>query len=139
MFKSLRFPLAYVLEVVLLVPLFASFCLVTAFIASHSSSSLRATEARIPSNWEAAVPNHGGYLRGFSITAHPALFALSIAVFLVVGALSWQLRVAQSWQRRNVPPAQARTYAIAAAVTFVAWVAIALFLFTQVLPKLAAA
>lgn len=138
MFKNLRFPLAYVLELLTAPLLFISFYIVVAFAASEPAASLRASGAVIPAGWEAALPNHGGYLRGFSITSHPALFAMAVAVAVVSGFISWQLRLAQASQRRAAAPEQARRHYLAGMLTFASWAGLGLLLFTQVLPRLAA-
>jgi hypothetical protein len=139
MFKRLPFPLAYVLEPLLAVPLFGSFYLVVAFLASKPADAVRATGAVIPVGWEAAVPNHGGYLRGFLPSAHPILLSAAVASLIAFGLIAWQLRLAQAWQQRTTTPEQARRHKIAAAVTFAAWALVAWLLFMFGLPHLAAA
>lgn len=139
MFKSLRFPLAYILELVVALPLFVSLYFTGAFVASTPATTLRASGARIPASWEAALPNHGGYLRAFSAAEHPFLLAVSLAILALCAWISWKLRVAQVYQRKTAPPELVKRHTVANAITFVGWGALAFCLVTLALPKLAAA
>lgn len=139
MFNRLPFPWAYVLEVLLAAPLFASFYLVVAFVASQPADAVRATGAAIPMGWEAAVPNHGGYTRGFLPSAHPVLLCASVLALFAFGVIAWQLRLAQAAQRRTSLPERVTHHKVAAAVTFGAWALVAWLFVTFGLPKLAAA
>ncbi|HEV2540509.1 MAG TPA: hypothetical protein VGU03_12510 [Frateuria sp.] len=139
MFKRLPFPWAYVLEPLLAVPLFASFYLVIAFLASRPAEAVRESGASIPANWEAALPNHGGYLRGFLPSAHPLGLAAAVVALLVFGAIAWQLRLAQAAQQREAGPEHVARHKVAGAATFAAWALVAWLLFMLGLPRLAAA
>ncbi|WP_379654255.1 hypothetical protein [Pseudoxanthomonas sp. UC19_8] len=139
MFNRLPFPLVYVLEVLLAAPLFASFYLVVAFVASQPADAVRATGAAIPTGWEAAVPNHGGYIRGFLPSAHPVLLCASTIALLAFGVIAWQLRLAQAAQRRSALTEHVTYHKVAAAITFGGWALVAWLLVTFGLPQLAAA
>ena len=134
MLKRLPFPIVYILEPLLAVPLFASFYLVIAFAASQPAEAIRATGAVIPVNWEAALPNHGGYLRGFLPSAHPFLFSASVVSLAAFGFIAWKLRLAQQWQQRFAAPEEVKRHKVAGAVAFAAWVLAAWLFFTFALP-----
>ncbi|TBV72244.1 hypothetical protein [Pseudoxanthomonas winnipegensis] len=139
MFNRLPFPWVYVLEVLLAAPLFASFYLVVAFAASQPADAVRATGAAIPTGWEAAVPNHGGYIRGFLPSAHPVLLCASTIALLAFGVIAWQLRLAQAAQSRSALTEHVTYHKVAAAITFGGWALVAWLLVTFGLPQLAAA
>jgi hypothetical protein len=59
MIKAVRFPLLYVLEAILFIPLFGGFVAADAFLAARPLAELDLGGRSLPATWEAAVPNHG--------------------------------------------------------------------------------
>jgi hypothetical protein len=65
--------------------------------------------------WEAAVPNHGRFLRGYLIHLHPVAFGVTMAVaFAAVGTL-YAIHKAQLAQRASASPELAGMHTIAQA------------------------
>ncbi len=138
MFKRLPFPWAYGLELLLAVPLFLSFYLLIAFVASTPAEEVRASGAVIPAHWEATLSNHGEYLRGFLPGAHPWLFGAVVVSFIGLGFMTWQLRLAQA-QQQAAAAEHAWRHKVARIVTGLTWVLVGVTLFSFGLPYLVAA
>lgn len=138
MFKRLAFPWAYVLEPLLAVPSLLSFYCVFAFVASSPADAVRASGVDIPAHWEAAVANHGEYLRGFLPSAHPWWFGAAVASLVVWGLIAWQLKLAQASQQLAAAPEHAWRHKVARTVALLAWVLVGWLLFSFGLSYLAA-
>ena len=138
MFKRLPFPWAYGLELLLAAPSFLSFYLLIAFVASTPAEEIRANGAEIPAHWEAALSNHGEYLRGFLPGNHPWLFGAVVVSFIGLALITWQLRLAQSSQHQAATAEHAGWHKAARIVTGLAWLLIAVTLFSWGLPYLSA-
>jgi len=67
MLRSLKFPLLYVIEAFLVVPLLGGFVLTVSFLAAKPVSSFDLGGKSLPPGWDAAYLNHGRYLRGYLV------------------------------------------------------------------------
>jgi len=101
MLQNLKFPLLYILEG-LLAPLPVSgFFVSVSFLVAKPVKSLDLHGKALPTGWEAAVPNHGGYYEWVLVANHPILFAAGLALLLAPGAALYQIRKAQVLQREQ--------------------------------------
>lgn len=137
--RSLPFPWVYVLELLLTPALFAAFYVTVVFFASDPADALREKGVAIPAAWEAAMSNHGAYVRGFSASAHPVLLLLSMFVLIVLNIAILQLRRAQEAQRGADGADRRTAHAIARAITFVIWAVRGFLMVMWVLPQLSVA
>jgi len=64
MLKQLKFPLIYIVEFLLWLPLLAGFAITTSFLAAKPIATLDLQGKSLPASWEAAVLNHGRFLEG---------------------------------------------------------------------------
>lgn len=133
MFKYLRFPIVYVLEILLVIPLLGSFVAVASFLAAQPVASLDLRGKHLPSGWEAAVPNHGNYLRGYTIGNHPIRFAIVFVVLVVSVAMLYRVHRAQMMQRATAFGPQIWRHNIAHACVFAVWVLYGYILVTHLL------
>lgn len=121
MFVNLKFPLSYLLEALLWPPLIAAFYGVVSFVAAKPVASLQLQGKALPPSWEAAVPNHGGFLQGYLISSNPVAFAAIVAAAAGCAFLLYHARRAQAAQRVAVGPAGAKAHLVANAC-LIAWV-----------------
>jgi hypothetical protein len=121
MLSRLPFPLIYVLEALVVVPLLGGFVAVTSFLAADPVASLNLHGKHLPSTWEAAVPNHGNFLRGYLISNHPVAFAAAVALLIVSAVALYPIHREQVAQRTAAQGAQLRLHKIANACVFAVW------------------
>ena len=131
--KDLKFPLLYAVELLLWLPLLASFYGTVAFLASKPIHSLDLQGKSLPANWEAAVPNHGKYLQGYLVSSSPVAFALVVASLLCLGLLLYQVHKAQVVQRRATGPSRAIAHAVAQGAVMAILVGVVYFVLSRVL------
>lgn len=132
MFSHLRFPLVYVLEAIIWVPLLTSFAAVVSFVAAEPIATLSLNGGHLPSSWNAAVPNHGAYMRGYLISDHPFAFSVSLIGLIASGFVVIQLQRAQVAQRTAASGEVLRNHNIARAVTFAVWICYGLVFYRYV-------
>jgi hypothetical protein len=132
-FKDLRFPIVYVLEILLVIPLLGSFVAITSFLAAQPVASLDLRGKHLPSGWEAAVPNHGNYLHGYTIGSHPIRFAIALVVLVVSVAMLYRVHRAQMTQRAAAIGPQIWRHSIAHTCVFAVWVLYGYILFVHLL------
>ena len=118
MLQRLKFPLIYILEALLWLPLLAGFFIASLFFRAESIASLNLQGKSLPTHWEAAVYNHGMYLPGYKIAEHPLSFVLVIFLMAISGFGIYLLQKAQQTQRTNAKPAEARAHRLANATVF---------------------
>lgn len=133
MLKNLKFPLLYVAEVLLFIPFEAGFVGISAFLDAKPLDTLDLHGKSLPSNWEAAVPNHGKFLPGYLIANHPIMFAFTIVLLLGSVALLYRVQRAQALQLKEAHVASANAHKIARGVVFAVWAAITFVLVMRVL------
>jgi hypothetical protein len=132
-FRDLRFPIVYVLEILVVIPLLGSFVAVTSFLAAQPVASLDLRGKHLPSGWEAAVLNHGNYLRGYTIANHPIRFVIALLVLVVSVAMLYRIHRAQMTQRAAAYGPQIWRHNIAHACVFAAWALYGYILVTHLL------
>lgn len=113
MLRELKFPLVYVFELLLWVPLVGAFYGAVSFLASKPIHSIDLQGKSLPAEWEAAVPNHGKYLQGYLVSNHPFAFSVVIAVLLCAVYLLFRVHKAQSAQRQAEGPSGALRHKVA--------------------------
>jgi hypothetical protein len=121
MLSRLPFPLIYVLEALVVVPVLGGLVGVTSFLAAKPVASLDLHGKHLPATWEAAVPNHGNFLRGHLISNHPVAFAAFVALLIASGIALYLIHRAQLAQRSAAQGAQLRLHNIANAFVFAVW------------------
>ena len=121
MLSRLPFPLVYVLEALVVVPPLGGFVGVTSFLAADPVASLDLHGKHLPATWEAAVPNHGNFLRGYLISNHPVAFAAVVALLIASGVTLYFIHRAQLAQRSAAQGAQLRLHKIANVCVFAVW------------------
>ena len=125
--------LRYVLEAILFIPLFGGFVAAVAFLAGRPLAELDLRGRALPATWEAAVPNHGRFLRGYLVDNHPIAFCAVIVTVLCSGiALIWVHRE-QVAQRAAAQGRTWRAHQIANACTFAFWIALSYTVIVHVL------
>lgn len=139
MFNNLKFPLIYVVEVLLWLPLLAAVYGAASFVAAKPIASLDLQGKVLPAGWEAAIPNHGNFLQGHLISSHPVAFALSIAVLLGSAFLLYRVHKAQAAQRLADGPFGAKAHTIARGCVFAMLAVLGYVLITRVLVGVSAA
>jgi hypothetical protein len=118
--KNVKFPLLYVAEILLFIPLLASFVGVNAFLGARGLDTLDLHGKSLPVSWEAAISNHGKFLPGYLIANHPLVF-VSFVLLLIGSAFALhQVRKVQALQRKE---ASANTVAhrVAQGIVFGVW------------------
>lgn len=133
MLKNLKFPLLYVAEFVVWLPLAGSFYWSALFWAARPVSSFQLGGKSLPLGWEAAVANHGKYLQGYSVDSHPIEFFCSVAMLIVFAVLLYPLRKAQAEQAKNEGAEGAGRHKAANLLVMGALVATAYFAYSRVL------
>jgi hypothetical protein len=121
MFRDLRYPIVYVLEILIVIPLLGSFVAITSFLAAQPVASLDLRGKHLPSGWEAAIPNHGNYLRGYTIGNHPIRFVVALVVLVVSVAMLYRVHRAQMTQRAAALGPQKWRHNIAHTCVFAVW------------------
>ncbi len=62
---------------------FLGFFLTVSFVSAITPHEAALTgDAVMPTHWEAGIMNHGEYYRWYTISNHPILFGISLAVFV---------------------------------------------------------
>ena len=122
----LKFPMAKIDELILralsLNGLFVTFF----FLVAKPVVGLDLHGGPLPTSWEAAVPNHGGYFQWYLIATHPALFVAGLLLFLVPTYVLYKARGHNDLQVES-PEASPKTrtitrvFGIAAFVLIGAW------------------
>jgi hypothetical protein len=112
MLKTARFPILHIIEIVLWLPLLASFVSVVSFIASQPIASLNLEGKSLPSSWEAAVPNHGRFLPGYVVANHPIMFTCSLLGLAGSAAMLYVVHRAQMTQQAEASPELKRAHKI---------------------------
>jgi hypothetical protein len=133
MIKTLRFPLLYVLEAVLFIPLCAGFVSTVSFLAARPLAELDLRGRALPATWEAAVANHGKFLRGYLIRNHPVVFSAVIVTLLGTATALYCVHREQTVQRAAVHGPVLRAHNVANACMFALWVLLSYVLVTRVL------
>ena len=121
MLSRLPFPLIYVLEALVVAPLLGGFVGVTSFLAADPVTSPNLRGKHFPVTWEAAVPNHGNFLRGYLISNHPAAFMAVVALLIASGVALYFIHRAQLVQRSAAQGSKLRLHKIASACVFAVW------------------
>ena len=121
MFRNLKFPLLYVIEGILLPLMICGFFVTASFYAARPLASLDLHGKALPANWEAAVPNHGGYYGWYLLTNHPVLFTLGLLLWLVPLVTLNLVRKAQVLQRQEAGASRNTAHAIARALVVAAF------------------
>ena len=99
MLRNLKFPLLYIFEALLLVPLTGGFVLTVSFLAAKPISSFNLGGKSLPAGWSAAYINHGRYLRGYLVKDHPIAFAAVLILLLLTLTALYRVHKAQVAQR----------------------------------------
>jgi len=99
--KNLKFPLLYVAEVLLFIPWLAGLVGTSAFLSAKPLDTLDLHSKSLPSNWEAAVPNHGKFLPGYLIANHPIIFVSVVLLQLGSVAILYRVYKALESQRKE--------------------------------------
>ncbi len=121
MLQRLPFPVIYALEALVVVPLLGGLVVVESFLAAQPFASLDLRGKHLPTNWEAAVPNHGTFLRGYLINKHPIAFAASVAVIVLSAVALFQIHRAQTAQSAAAQGQMVRRHAFARFCVFAFW------------------
>jgi hypothetical protein len=139
MLTNLKFPLLYAVEVLLWLPLLATFYGAISFVAAKPVASLDLQGKSLPAGWEAAVPTHGKFLQGHLVSSHPVAFASIIAVLLASAFLLYRVHRAQAAQRQAAGLVGARAHTIAHGCVFAILAVLGYVLVTRVLVGVSAA
>jgi hypothetical protein len=118
--KNLKFPLIYVIESLLYLPLMAAFYAMISFVEAKPIASLDLQGKLLPATWEAAVPSHGKFLQGYLISNHPLAFSAIVVVLLSAALGLVFVQKAQVEQRKAAAPSGTRAHTIAHACAFAA-------------------
>src|SRR5688572_14572971 len=110
MLKQLKFPLIYIVEFLLWLPLLAGFAITTSFLAAKPIATLDLQGKSLPASWEAAVLNHGRFLEGYLISSHPFTFSLGLALLAASIAVLYLVHKAQAFQRQSDGPAHSTAH-----------------------------
>jgi hypothetical protein len=121
MLGKLPFPMTYVLEALLVAPAMAGFVGITAFLDATPIASLNLDGKQLPATWEAAIPSHGNFVRGYLIANHPFAFAAVVVLVIVTPIALYLTRRAAAAQRSAAPQAQLLRHKIANGCVFVVW------------------
>ena len=113
MLKTLKFPLIYIIELVLWLPFLAGFAITASFLASKPISDLDLQGKSLPATWEAAIANHGKFLEGYLIANHPVAFSVGVALLLLSTAVLYPVHKAQMSQHQAAEPSQKIAHTIA--------------------------
>lgn len=133
MLKNLKFPLIYLIEIMLWLPLISGFYLSTLFIGAKPLNVLNLHGKSLPATWEAAVTNHGKFLQGYLISNHPFMFALSLTLWLGSAFLLYKVHRKIELQCKELGPEYATRHKIANTTVFIIVGAFGFFLITHVL------
>ena len=139
MLKSLKFPLIYVVEALLWLPLLAAFYGAALFLAATPIANLELQGKSLPASWEAAVANHGKFLQGYLISSHPVIFALTLAVLLSSAFLLFRVHKVQAAQRQAARSSGAMAHTIAHGCVFALLAVVGYLFVTRVLVGVSAA
>jgi hypothetical protein len=101
MLKNLKFPLIYIIELVLWLPLLASFIVTAGFLTAKPISAINLEGKSLPTNWEAAVASHGKYIEWYLISNHAVAFYVGLLILLSSAALLYPVTKAQVWQQQQ--------------------------------------
>ena len=137
MLKTSRFPILYVVEFLLWLPLLAGFAITASFLAAKPIGSLDLQGKSLPSSWEAAVANHGKFFEGFLISSHPLAFGLGLALLAVSAAILYPIHKAQALQRQAAGASHKTAHNIAHFLVAAFVIAIAYLAFAQILVSVA--
>jgi hypothetical protein len=133
MIKAMRFPLLYILEAVLFIPLCAGFVATVSFAAARPMAELDLQGRTLPATWEAAIPNHGRFLQGYLVANHPIAFSAVIVTLLGSAVALYWVHREQMAQRAAAQGRILRAHQIANACTFAFWIALSYTLVTHIL------
>ncbi|UOS99255.1 hypothetical protein LZZ50_02430 [Xanthomonas arboricola] len=133
MLKNVKFPLLYVVELLIWLPLLISFYVTSTFLAAKPIATLDLQGKSLPTGWEAAVPSHGKFLQGYLISNHPAAFGCSAVIMVGLAFLLYRVNRAQTVQRAEAGSRSNRSHLIANGLVFATLALIAYVLLTRVL------
>jgi hypothetical protein len=119
--RKLPFPMIYVLEALLFAPAMAGFVGITAFLDATPMASLNLEGKHLPATWEAAIPSHGNFVRGYLIANHPFAFAAVVVLVIVTPIALYLTRRAATAQRSAASGTQLRLHKIANGCVFAIW------------------
>ncbi|UUF00112.1 hypothetical protein NDY24_10805 [Xanthomonas hortorum pv. pelargonii] len=133
MLKNMKFPLLYVVELLLWLPLIVSFYATSTFLSAKPIAALDLQGKSLPAGWEAAVPSHGKFLQGYLISNHPAAFGCSAVIMAGSAFLLYRVNRAQAVQRAAADSRGNRSHLIANGFVFATLAMIGYVLLTRVL------
>ncbi|CAD7374220.1 hypothetical protein [Xanthomonas arboricola] len=133
MLKNVKFPLLYIVELLIWLPLLISFYITSTFLAAKPIATLDLQGKSLPAGWEAAVPSHGKFLQGYLISNHPAAFGCSAVIMVGLAFLLYRVNRAQAVQRAAAGSRSNRSHLIASCLVFATLALIGYVLLTQVL------
>jgi hypothetical protein len=119
MLTKLKFPLLYVLEALLWVPLLVGFVSTTAFLFAEPIAVLNAKGASLPATWEAALYNHRKYVEWYLRGTHQFEFGVSVFALITSAGAMLLTHLAQQKQMAAASPERARAHKIARFCLFV--------------------
>ncbi|RYF11230.1 MAG: hypothetical protein EOO40_03700 [Deltaproteobacteria bacterium] len=133
MLKNMKFPLLYILELLLWPPLLVSFFAASMFLGAKPIAALDLQGKSLPAGWEAAVPSHGKFLQGYLISNHPAAFGCSAVITVGLAFLLHRVNRAQAVQRAEADSRSNRSHLIANGLVFATLALTGYVLLTRVL------
>jgi len=113
MLRSVKFPLLYLIELALWIPLVTGFAWTVSFLAAVPIGRLDLRGKSLPAGWEAAVPSHGKFLEGHLIANNPFEFGAALALTIFSAAALYPVSKAQKYQREMAGPSRKRVHAFA--------------------------
>jgi hypothetical protein len=132
MIKDLKFPWLYVIEFGLWLPLMLGFYMSVSFLAAAPIAGLELHGKSLPLTWEAAVPSHGRFLRGYIISNHPTAFAFGIVLLAGSAVAIYPVRKAQAVQSKVSGPGIAGKHKAANISVMAALAAVSYFVISHV-------
>jgi hypothetical protein len=129
----LKFPWIYVTEFLLWCLFACAGVFLASFALSVPIAELDLGVKSLPSDWEAAYPNHGNYVRGYLVSRHPFWFGLLVLVITLTCTTMWLVSVEIKRQVKAGGPSRERTHKIAQALFVVALFALGLLAMKTVL------
>ena len=120
-------------------PLLVGFAITIGFISAKPISTLKEQGTILPSNWEAAVANHGNYIEWYLISSHPIAFSLGLILFLLPAVALFPIGKAIVWQNKNAAGTSVIVHKIAQFVVTALIFGIGYFAVTQLLVGVAPA
>jgi len=113
MLKSLKFPIIYVVELLLWLPLLAGVAITASFLAAKPLASLDLQGKALPAHWEAAVSSHGQFIQGHLMSSSPGYFWFGAALVVASTAFLYPVHKAQAFQRQSASPTLKTAHTVA--------------------------